>query len=306
MEFKGFGIGKQDLNVTQNRQKYVGGSDVPAIMGISPYKTQFELAKEKMGIVPREYQTNEYITFGNYLEPQIREYINVAYGMNFVVDTYIDENRHIRSNVDGIDKEKKILLEIKTHGKHPNLKVYEVQMQLYMHQIGAEVGWLALYRRPASFDIEFDAGNLEIMKIERDEALIQDILKGIEQFWERCERLVVRPDMSEMEFYSEGNDMDILVARANTLLDDIAAMKKQVIEMNKELRPIQQSLYDAMDKNNVKKIETPHRLITRVLPSENKRFDHKRFKEEHPAIYDEYLKTIKRKGYVKVTERSGN
>ena len=39
-----------DKNVTENREKYVGGSDLPALLNISDYKTQFELAKEKAGI----------------------------------------------------------------------------------------------------------------------------------------------------------------------------------------------------------------------------------------------------------------
>ena len=37
-------------DVTKDRDKYVGGSDVPIIMGLSPFKTRFELAQEKAGI----------------------------------------------------------------------------------------------------------------------------------------------------------------------------------------------------------------------------------------------------------------
>lgn len=301
MEFKGFGIGKQDLNVTQNRQKYVGGSDVPAIMGISPYKTQFELAKEKMGIVPREYQTNEYITFGNYLEPQIREYINVAYGMNFVVDTYIDENRHIRSNVDGIDKEKKILLEIKTHGKHPNLKVYEVQMQLYMAQIGCEVGWLALYERPENFDTEFDADRLVIKEIERDEDYIQKILSAIETFWIRCEYLKENPSMTEEEYFSQGTELDAQLIELKNIAPKLLQMKAQVKEFEKREKEIKESLYQSMTENDVKKIETPFFTLTKVFPSTQERFDSKKFKKDYPDTYKKYTKEVERKGYVKIS-----
>ena len=104
MNFKGFGVKKQDINVTANRHKYVGGSDVPTILGINQYKNQYELAREKMGIDEREFITNAYIQFGNQLEPQIREYINAVNDTQFVVDSYVDEQQHIRSNVDGIDR----------------------------------------------------------------------------------------------------------------------------------------------------------------------------------------------------------
>lgn len=72
-DFKGFGLQKQDVNVTENRNLYVGGSDVPTILGINKYKTQYELALEKTGIQPSEFTGNEYTEYGNKLEPQIRE-----------------------------------------------------------------------------------------------------------------------------------------------------------------------------------------------------------------------------------------
>lgn len=189
VDFTGFGQQKQDDNVTKKRNVYVGGSDIPTILGINKYKKQDELALEKAGLVEREFITNQYIQFGNILEPQIRDYINAVNQTNFIEETYIDEEKAIRSNVDGIDKEENILLEIKTHGANPTMKVYEVQMQLYMYQSGATQGWLALYKRPKDFDIEFDRNNLRIVEIERDEELIQDILNKVEAFWKQCQQL---------------------------------------------------------------------------------------------------------------------
>ena len=125
MNFKGFGLQKVDDNVTKKRNVYCGGSDVPTILGINSYKTQFELAKEKIGLVKNDFNGNEYTAFGNVLEPQIRAYINAVNDTNFIEDTFIDEEQKIRSNVDGIDLEENILLEIKTHGVRPTMKIYE-------------------------------------------------------------------------------------------------------------------------------------------------------------------------------------
>ena len=123
-DFKGFGLKKQDTNVTQNRNIYVGGSDVPTILGINPYKTQFQLAREKIGLTISDFNGNEYTTFGDQLEPQIRDFINVVNDTSFIVQTFVDEDKSIRSNVDGIDLKEKILLEVKTHGKTPKEKIY--------------------------------------------------------------------------------------------------------------------------------------------------------------------------------------
>lgn len=36
--------------VKQDRDKYIGGSDIPVIMNLSPYKTRFDLLLEKATI----------------------------------------------------------------------------------------------------------------------------------------------------------------------------------------------------------------------------------------------------------------
>lgn len=301
-EFKGFGLQKQDLNVTENRNIYVGGSDMPVILGISKYKTQYELAREKTGIEKREFINNPYILFGNKLEPKIREYINAVNGTNFIVDTYIDEERAIRSNVDGIDKEHNILLEIKTHGKNYDQRVYEVQMQLYMAQIGCEVGWLALYERPENFDTEFDADRLVIKEIERDEEYIQKILSAIETFWIRCEYLKENPSMTEEEYFSQGTELDAQLIELKNIAPKLLQMKAQVKEFEKREKELKEKFYDSMTENDVKKIETPFIVLTRVLPTKAKTFDKKLFEQEHPELYEQYIKEVDKKGYVKIQE----
>ena len=128
----------RDVNVTEKREKYVGGSDIPTILGINKFKTQYELALEKTGIKPNEFRGNEYTQFGNILEPQIRDYINAVNETNFRPGTRIDEKRGIRCNTDGYDVKNKIILEIKTHGNNPDKKTYIAQMQLYMAQFDCD------------------------------------------------------------------------------------------------------------------------------------------------------------------------
>lgn len=304
MEFKGFGLQKQDKNVVLNRQRYVGGSDVPTILGINSYKTQFELAKEKTGLEQKEFIKNKYTEFGNYLEPQIREYINTVNASNFIVDTFIDEERRIRSNVDGYDAEEKCILEIKTHGANPKFNVYEAQMQMYMWQTGATHGWLALYRRPDNFDLEFDSALLQIKEVERNEEYIQKILNSIETFWIRCEYLLDAPDMDEEEYMTTGTDMDLALVKLNNLAPTIIQARAQIKEMEQQEKELKDYLYQKMEENDIKKMETPLLAITRVLPSTSKRFDSQTFKKNHADLYEEYTKENQRKGYVKITERA--
>lgn len=295
-----FGIEKVDKNVTEKRTQYVGGSDVPMILGLSKYKTQFELAKEKAGLVQPDKSSNPYIQFGNKMEPLIRDYINTLNSLNFHPDTFIDKENMIRSNVDGIDLDNHILLEIKTHGTNPTEKVYEAQMQLYFHQTGCDYGWLAMYHRPKDFDLEFDRENLVIKEIERDQVYIEKILDSIETFWIRVEYLKENPDMTEQEYYSIGNDIDKLVARVERFELQMLEFEEKAKLIKAQQKDFREQLYKKMEENDIKKFETNNLVITRILPTVKKTVDSKKLKIEQPDVFDKYLKVSNVKGSIKI------
>ncbi|MBO1087640.1 lambda-exonuclease family protein [Enterococcus hirae] len=295
-----FGIEKADKNVTEKRTQYVGGSDVPVILGLSKYKTQFELAKEKAGIVQPDKSSNPYIQFGNKMEPLIRDYINTMNSLNFHPDTFINKDDMIRSNVDGIDLENKMLLEIKTHGANPTEKVYEAQMQLYFHQTDCDYGWLAMYHRPKDFDLEFDRENLVIKEIERDQGYIEKILDSIETFWIRVEYLKEKPDMTEQEYYSIGNDIDKLVARVERFEFQMLEFEEKAKLIKAQQKDFREQLYQKMEENDIKKIDTGDLVITRVLPTTRKSIDSTKLKKEKPDIYDQYLKESQINGSIRI------
>lgn len=290
-------ISQAGENVTKNRDMYVGGSDVPTILGLNKYKTQFELAQEKVGIVKSEFKGNEYTQFGNILEPQIRNYINAINEVNFEEETKINKELGVRSNTDGFDKEADLILEIKTHGKNPTMNVYKAQMQLYMWQFNVNFGWLALYERPDDFDSEFDSKRLKIEMIERDDEYIKKILEAIETFWIRCEYLKDNPQATEQDFYNFGQNEVVLIAKKVEKLEMQLANFKTLEKQYKEAK---QELHDKMEEYDVKKFETDHVTITRILPTTSKRFDSTKFKKDHPDLYSEYQKESKRNGYVRI------
>lgn len=191
-----------DKNVTENRHIYIGGSDIPTILGINKYMTAYQLARQKAGIDKSDFVGNMYTEFGNILEPQIRDYINAVNQTEFYPDTIIDKKIWARGNCDGLDRGQNLLLEIKTHGKSLDTKTYIPQMQLYMYLFGLESGWLALYERPSDFNVEFDADRLQIQVIEKDEGYINQILDAIESFRIRTEFLKDNPGASEFDFYN--------------------------------------------------------------------------------------------------------
>lgn len=190
----------EDKNVTRNRHIYVGGSDVPTILGINKFMTPYQLARQKAQIEKVEFKGNEYTEFGHILEPQIRDYINAVNETNFYPSTEIDEERKLRGNCDGMDADYNLLLEIKTHGKNLDVRPYIPQMQLYMYMFNLSQGWLALYQRPDDFDTEFDSVNLKTRVIDRDEKYIEEILDAIKRFQKAVEWLKEHQGASEDDF----------------------------------------------------------------------------------------------------------
>lgn len=306
-------------NVTQNRHKYIGGSDVSTILGLNKFKTRYELALEKTGIVKSEFKGNEYTEYGNIMEPQIREYVNLMHNTNFKEDTRIHDD--LRSNTDGYDAEHSLILEIKTHGKAPTYEAYRAQMQLYMYQFVVNEGWLALYERPKDFDTEFDSERLKIKQIPRDNDFIKYMLEAIESFWEDCEYLRNNPGASEHDFnnrtvkeptkgdgeVSTTNELQVktitfepakvefnydeLEAKLNENLkkyegltftdDDAAECKKTIAELNKGKKMVDQ--YRLKTK---KQLTEPVTAFENQCKELNKKFDEviNPLKEQHDAF----------------------
>lgn len=79
---------------------------------------------------------------------------------------------------------------------------------------------------------------------------------------------------------------------------------KQMLDYHEAKKQASLSLLkDRMEREGIKKLETPRLLVTLVADSTSATFDSKRFKDDHPDIAEEYMKQTTRKGYVKITVR---
>ena len=301
-----------EYDVTIDRDKYIGGSDIPVIMGISPFKTRWDLLQEKAGLKVDEFKGNKYTEYGNILEPQIRDYININLLKRFEPNQVI--NGDIRCNTDGFNGE--CVLEIKTtsdiYETVDEYKKYLVQLLLYMQENGVKNGKLAVYNRPEDFEPEFDPRRLSVFDISIDTYtnLLQKINDEIERFRRDLERLRNNPLLSEQDF--QPNE---LVAISQKVVE-IERRMAEYKTLEAEQKKIKQTLFDAMTKHNVKSWETPNGIkITRVDGTEPTvetvtEFDIDTFKEENPALYEMYQRDVEKKkagksGYIKVTIPKG-
>lgn len=292
--------------VTIDRDKYIGGSDIPIIMGISQFKSRFDLLLEKAGLQDNEFKGNEYTEYGNVLEPKIRDYIN-AQGLNskpYREDKKIVDD--IRCHVDGFNGE--TVLEIKTtsqiHNTVDEYKVYLVQLLFYMKYMGVERGLLAVYERPEDFNENFDEKRLTTYYIDINnyKELSEQIDKAVDQF---------RIDLAKVKANPMITEEELMPVDLTELSNKLMAVEKQLVafeELTKQQKELKAQLKAAMESNGVKKWTTNTGIqITLVADGEDKevkKFNEDKFKEENEETYNKYLETKIQKGkagYVKIT-----
>lgn len=298
-----------EYDVTQDRDKYIGGSDLPVICGISKFKTRWQLLLEKAGLEESPFTGNRYTEYGHYIEPYIRDHVNLVYNTNFVPNRVI--NGDIRCHTDGFNGE--CVLEIKStsdiYASVDGYKVYLVQLVKYMEQNEVDKGILAVYERPENLSREFDAQRLQIFEIRLEDYrnLLDYVNREIDKFRSDLERLKDNPLLSEQDFLPAGN-LVVLAEKVAKLENQLAALK----EIEIQCKEAKKALYNEMLKRKVKSWTMPNGTkLTMVLetPAGTKtvtEFDTEAFKAECPGIYQKYLKTVEKKtngksGYVRIT-----
>ena len=293
-------------DVTKDRDKYIGGSDIPIIMGLSPFKTRWELLQEKAGIAQSDFDGNEYTEYGNVMEPKIRDYINRKNGLHFVEDKVIKGD--LRYHADGVDGEDELVLEVKTTSQiHDDLggyKMYLVQLLTGMKLKRYYNGLLAVYERPEDFSEEFDPERLQTFEVYLDDYkdLLEDIREAVGRFRTDLARVAGNPFLTEEEL--QPFELVVLSDEVVRLESSLAAYK----QIETEAEEVKTKLKEAMEKHGIKKWTTNGGVkITRVPDGNDpikQAFDEKRFKAAQPEVYEDYLieKPVKgRSGYVKIT-----
>ena len=214
-----------EFDVTEERWKYIGGSDIPAILGISKFKSRWQLLLEKAQLEDFSFGGNKFTEYGHIIEPQIRNHINLVYNRSFEPNRVIDGD--IRYHADGFDGE--CVLEVKStsdiHSSVEGYKSYLVQLLKGMDVNKVSKGILAVYERPEDMNTRFDPNRLQMFVVSLDEHqnLLNHINKEIFRFLEDLKRLKENPLLSEQDFLPGGN----LVV----LADKIAKFEGQLAQM---------------------------------------------------------------------------
>ena len=293
--------------VTYHRERWIGGSDLSAIMGLSPFKTRWDLLQEKAEIKPIEQISNPYIEYGNTLEPLVRDYINEKYCRDFEPAVKVDGD--LRGNCDGIDEGG--LLEIKTtshvYDTLDGYKGYLVQILFYMKIFNVQHAMLAVYHRNEDFSTEFMPSRLQVIPIDIKDHLdlMDEVEQAIDLFRKDLQELKENPLLCEEDFMP--NEIVEVTGKIIELENQLAAYK----QMEAELKEFKAKLKAAMEEYGIKTWRLyDNTKITLVPDGEDKEveeIDIKALQKDRPELFGEGSGYVKRKlkkgrsGYVRIT-----
>ena len=302
-------------SVKENRDLFIGGSDIPKIMGISTFQTRWELLQEKAGLLENSFEGNSYTEYGNKMESKIRDYINEDLKDKFIEGKFVEGD--IRCHTDG--ENKTTILEIKTtsqiHEKVEDYDYYLVQLLFYMINTKRKKGILAIYERPDDFDETFNPMLLRKYEINIKDykELCEDINLAVEQFRTDLQKLRDNPFLTEE---------DLLPKEVIELSSKVVELEEKLLllkQLEEEKDNYKKQLKEAMENFGIKRWITPNK--TKITLVEDKldevvkvdSYDEVKFKEENNELYENYhnkleeYKTTKeetkkgKKGYVKIT-----
>ena len=293
--------------VTKDREKFIGGSDLAGIMGLSPVIDSWTLLQQKAGLKERDFFGNEYTRYGDELEPIVRDYINEKYCRDFEPAVKIDGD--LRGNCDGIDEGG--LLEIKTtshvYDTLDGYKGYLVQILFYMKIFNVQHAMLAVYHRNEDFSTDFDPSRLQVIPIDIKDHLdtMDEVEQAIEMFRKDLSELRENPLLCEEDFMP--NEIVEVTNKIMELENQLAAYK----QMEAELKEFKSKLKVAMEEYGIKTWRlydgTKITLVSDGEDKEVEEIDIKALQKDHPELFGERSKYVKRKrkkgrsGFVRIT-----
>ena len=224
------------------RRTGIGGSDVAAVLGISPWKTQYQLWEEKTGRAVKPFDdNNDRLRFGNLLENVVACEFSRRRGLKVQRRNELFRHPDYPMLIGNIDR--RVVgggvLEIKTADKNTRHlwgdettdqvpEYYLVQLMHYLYVLGQQMGFFAVliggneYR---DYEIPFDAELAELASARCVEFWNKHVLTG------EPPPLTARDDLSAIFRFSPGTKID-----ATPDIEEAVAKLSEIRRKSRELK----------------------------------------------------------------------
>ncbi len=206
----------------ETRKLHVTATDAAIICGVSPYCSPYQLWRRKMGIEPEEKE-NSSMRRGSEIEPIAREWIESNQGFTCKPAViFSTEYPFMMASLDGISECGKFVVEIKcgdksydlaSRGTIPDYYIYQIMTQM----LCADVKY--------GFYVAFNGETGIIIKVERDQNLIDKIICKAKEFYE-CMISFTPPELTDKDY----------VSREDSTWIELSKKYATIYEMRKKLQ----------------------------------------------------------------------
>jgi putative phage-type endonuclease len=294
-------IGMSEQEWRNWRKNGIGGSDAAAIAGINPWKSPLAVYLDKTKEQDQN-EDNEQMRIGRDLEDYVAKRFSEATGLKVRRCNSIlqhPEHHFMLANIDRDIVGKNEGLECKTTNSYAKSQwdgekippQYEIQCHHYMAVTGYKAWWIAVLIGNEKFIYK---------KIERDEEIIDYLIRIEKDFWENyvLKSIMPSPDGSDNAQELINEKFSYTIPNSSIFIDpntkDFNEKVSRYDEINglidkleQEKKQIAQEIQLIMGENEV--LYFGNRKITWKLINSSK-FDSKAFKKDYPELYEKYAK----------------
>lgn len=164
------------------RRKYIGASDAPPIMGVSPWKTALDIFHDKTSIISRESSICSSMQRGIDLEPKALELFENLTGYLCIPKVVFHPTiSYMMASLDGISFDGKEIVEIKCPGKTDHESALDGQIpEKYIPQLHHQMITTGLKK---AYYFSYTVTSHKLLEIYLDEEYAKDLLKKESDFW---------------------------------------------------------------------------------------------------------------------------
>lgn len=284
------------------RRKGVGGSDIAAACGVSPWVGPYELWLDKTGILPRDQADTEMLEIGREIEKFIAEMFRRRNPQMTVERPEViyqhPEHHWALYTPDGRvydpDLEAWCLMEIKNVSTFAHMKSdewqdnqipfhYYCQCQWGMLVVGADFAW---------FPHLVGGNRYKQHLVERDDEVIAHLLAGGKKFWEQVEEnLEPSKDGTRgcARVLEEQYRAKAIVEISADLAEELTQAKQAYQASEENLERVKNEIKAKMKKGQIATCNGAK--VASWTAQLTQRLDTKKLQIEQPEIYQQYLKT---------------
>jgi predicted phage-related endonuclease len=277
----------------ENGNCVFGASDIPTLMGASPYKTRAELFADKLN-EPVEQPSNAVFDRGNILETPLIVNASNKLGVNIFTPEVIYRDGRLSISLDGVDNEQKptVVVEAKTTTR------YSIYDSGDLPEEWLWQGWAqqAVLNVPVWFSVLDRDMRLSVVELPENPLAVDSLVLESEIFGEWVDNNT--PPMDEINNFSADDIARIFKVQSKSIelpegaidwvhqLEEARALAKQAAELESKAKD---ALAQIMLGNDVG-TWLGEQIVSWKQQAGKESFDAARIKQEHPDLVKQYMK----------------